>query len=63
MSAKAYIGDGVYVRFDGQRVVLTTSDGFVTTNRIVIEPEVYLALITYVKGLASWPLPLRGPDA
>lgn len=48
---KAYIGDGVYVDFDGYALVLTTENGISTTNRIVLEPEVYAALERYVKGL------------
>ncbi len=48
---KAYIGDGVYVEVEGYDVVLTTEDGIRVTNRIVLEPEVYLALRRYVARL------------
>jgi len=48
--AKAYLGDGVYVEFDGYGLVLTTEDG-VTANRIVLESEVYQALVDYVERL------------
>ena len=48
---KEYIGDGVYVEFDGYGLVLTTEDGRSTTNRIVLEPEVYQALTAYVSRL------------
>lgn len=41
---KEYLGDGVYVSFDGYGVVLTTENGLGATNRIVLEPEVMLAL-------------------
>lgn len=45
---KAYIGDGVYVDLDAAHcVVLTTEDGYQTTNRIVLEPEVYLSLLRW----------------
>lgn len=51
MEGKRYIGDGVYVDFDGFALVLTTENGIDTTNRIVLEPKVYAALITYVQCL------------
>jgi len=46
---KQYIGDGVYVDHDGYAIVLTTEDGISTTNKIVLEPEVYTELIRWVK--------------
>ncbi len=48
---KAYLGDGVYVASDGVDLHLTTEDGIAVTNHIVIEPEVYAALLTYVRRL------------
>lgn len=49
--AKRYLGDGAYVDFDGFALVLTTENGISTTNRIVLEPEVYAALVEYVMEL------------
>lgn len=46
---KSYLGDAVYVEHDGFGLVLTTEDGYSTTNRIVLEPEVWGALETYIK--------------
>ena len=37
---KVYLGDGVYVSFDGFTIWLTTEDGYRATNTIAIEPEV-----------------------
>ncbi len=48
---KQYIGDAVYVDFDGYGIVLTTENGIEATNRIVLEPEVYTALVRYVEAL------------
>jgi hypothetical protein len=45
---KVYLGDGVYLALDGPDLVLTTEDGIRVTNRIVLEPEVYQALLYYV---------------
>ena len=38
---KTYLGDGVYIeRDDYGNIILTTSDGIRTTNRIVLEIDV-----------------------
>lgn len=49
--SKSYLGDGVYVDFDGFGLVLTTEDGLRATNTIVLEPEVYESLVTYAAVL------------
>lgn len=43
-----YLGDGVYIRKEYGNWVLLTSDGMAIANRIVLEPEVYEALVNYV---------------
>jgi hypothetical protein len=48
---KVYLGDAVYVEWDGIGLVLTTEDGIRATNRIVLEREVYAALQHYVEHL------------
>ena len=48
---KRYLGDGVYVEFDGYHIVLTTGSGVTATNEICLEPEVFQALIKYEKML------------
>ncbi len=48
---KTYIGDGVYVSFDGFGVVLTTEDGYQTTNTIYLDPSVWVDLESYVHSL------------
>ena len=48
---KAYLGGGAYVDFDGYALVITTEDGIQTTNRIVLEPNVYETLRRYVEQL------------
>ncbi len=44
---KTYIGDGCYAETDGYAVHLTTENGIDTTNRIVLEPEVLAALVSF----------------
>lgn len=51
---KTYLGDGVYVDFvNSLGIALTTEDGIRATNRIVLEPEVYGALVRYVEALVA----------
>ena len=50
---KRYIGDAVYVAFDGFGLILTTEDGIQATNTIYLEPEVWEALRTYVKDVET----------
>jgi hypothetical protein len=53
MKQKDYLGDGVYVDFDGFGLVLTAEDGIRATNTIVLEPEVYAALLAYISRLKT----------
>jgi len=46
---KQYIGDGVYVEKETDHIVLTTENGIETTNRIVLEQEVWNALLPFVR--------------
>ncbi len=48
---KRYLGDSVYAERDGDRIVLTTDNGEGPTNRIDLEPEVFIALMVYVGDL------------
>ena len=48
---KTYLGDGVYIQFtDDNHIVLTTEDGISITNTIYLEPEVYAALVAWVRA-------------
>ena len=48
---KVYLGDSVYLDFDGWNLILTTDNGSGPTNEIVLEPEVYRALELVVNRL------------
>ena len=54
-----YIGDGAYVDIDGDCVILTTSNGVETTNRIVLEPRVLQTLMRYLNERIGSRLSLR----
>lgn len=50
---KRYLGDGVYVSFDGFGLTLTTENGIAVTNVIYLEPQVLEALNKYVADIAA----------
>lgn len=52
---REYLGDSVYVNFDGFAIELTTNNGYPDDprNRIVLEPDVFSALVLYVERLKS----------
>lgn len=47
-----YIGDAVYVSFDGWNIWLRTGDG--NDQRIALEPSVYLGLKRFVSDIARY---------
>lgn len=49
--SEEYLGDAVYVSFDGYQLWLRTGDG--NNNRIALEPSVYVALTQYVARLKN----------
>jgi hypothetical protein len=51
MKEPRYLGDGVYIEFDGYQIKLTTSDGIHDTNTIYLEDQVLAAFLQYVKEL------------
>ena len=49
---KQYLGDGVYVDFDGFRLIMTVENGYLTTDTIYIEfPSVFTSLLEYCQRL------------
>lgn len=50
---KEYIGDGVYVDYDGYALTLPTEYNYHTgpraTNTIILEPNEWLKLVEYMK--------------
>lgn len=51
---KRYIGDGVYVAFDGYHLVLTTENGISITNTIALEPGLLELINLYDKELREY---------
>lgn len=54
---KAYIGDGAYVRYDGENFILTAENGVEVLHRIVLEPAVWRALQEFAAKVLNPPLP------
>ncbi len=50
---KRYLGDAVYVKFDGYHIILTTEYRIRATNIIALEPSVFTALIDYKNKLEA----------
>ena len=46
---KEYIGDGVYIHYNGEVFVLTTENGISTSNIIIIEFQEMNNIQNYVK--------------
>lgn len=44
-----YLGDAVYVKYDGFHVWLFTHDGMRMQDRIALDPEVYARLAQFVE--------------
>lgn len=51
---KQYIGDGVYVNYDGHGISLTTEQGLQPDNIIYLEPEVISALEKYTEKIRNY---------
>ena len=54
-STRDYLGDGVYVDFDGFAIVMTSENGVSVLDRIVLEPQVMAALRRYVNRIKTLP--------
>lgn len=49
MTEPTFLGDGIYVEFDGVHIKLTTSDGIIDTNTIYLDNSVMISFETWVK--------------
>ena len=50
---KKYLGDGVYVEWDGYFIILTTENGIGATNRIILDFSVIESLENYIDSLSE----------
>ena len=50
---KDYLGDGVYIDYDGYSIILTTEDGVSVQNRIFMEPQVMQAFQRYIERILA----------
>lgn len=52
---KEYLGDSVYVDSTPFGIILATENGYGASNTIIMEPEVWQALVDYVNRLKEIP--------
>ena len=50
---KEYLGDGCYVNYDGESIILTTENGVSVTNEIYLDPEAMVNLSRYCDRVAG----------
>jgi hypothetical protein len=50
---KTYLGDAVYLEWDGYLLTLTTSDGSRDTNTIHMEPDVQVNLVKFIESIVA----------
>jgi hypothetical protein len=50
---KEYLGDSVYIDWDGQYAILTTENGEGPSNTIYLEPAVQVALVKWFEELVA----------
>lgn len=61
---KEYLGDGLYITFDGFGWWITSENGVDVLNRIYLEPNVYEALKSYHdRTLDMYSQPPKGDTA
>lgn len=48
---KEYLGDGLYVHFDGYQVVLSAFNGIEDTNTVYLDSSVLRAFLEYIERL------------
>jgi hypothetical protein len=48
---REYLGDGLYVEFDGYQFRLFAHDGISHTNEVFLEPGVVAAFLRYIERL------------
>lgn len=50
MENEVYLGDGAYAKWEGNQLLIYTSDGIRITNRVYLEPDGMLTLIHFWTG-------------
>ena len=61
---KTFVGDSVYAEWDGYELILTTDNGYPDDprNRIVLDPQVWSALVQWLDRAKSKETPTGGVD-
>lgn len=51
MYKKEYLGDGLYVNFDGYQIALSAENGITATDTVYLEPQVLQSFLEYIARL------------
>ncbi len=51
---EVYLGDGLYVSFDGEMVKLRAPKNFNKNDLVYLDRDVFIALLMYVNSVAKW---------
>jgi len=53
-SIQDYLGDGVYIEFDGYNIILKANHHITPTDIIYLEPNVLANLLSFIKDLENY---------
>ena len=53
MDNNRYLGDGVYISWDGYQIKLYTSDGVKVIDVIYLDPHIQVALTKYIEDISE----------
>ena len=48
-----YLGDGVYVEYTREQIILTTSDGVNTTNKIYLDGYIIAKMLEFIQKIKN----------
>jgi len=48
-----YLGEGIYVKWDGEKFILETFDGLTVNNTITIHPQVMSTFVKFANMVAD----------
>lgn len=55
METESYLGDGLYVSFDGYQIALKANHHLYPTDTVYLDPSVYENLVKFVEKLKENP--------
>lgn len=53
MTGRQYLGDGLYVEWNGERIILSAENGISATDTIYLDGDTWAALVDYIDRLRT----------